>query len=518
MTTGTEPRPRVPFTPSPRAPRRKPERVVATSATSPYAPGLALNVDQAWLLARRACHAGTADQAARIAGAGVTTWIDAQLAPKSISDAAVESFIAKTFPWSLMSVPRIRTATGDKPWEAQSQLIRATVWRQLKTTRPLQEKLVELWHDHLHVALFSDKVHGFVCTYDQMIRANAITSFSRLLHASVTHPAMLRYLDNDTSTKAHPNENLAREVLELHTVGVESYTEDDVIALARLLTGFSVDYDSGLSVYRPENHWIGRVTVMGITVENASAASGPTDLAAVLRQLAVHPATVRRVVTKLAVRFVGDNPPSSLIDRLTSTYLANDTAIAPVMRTLLQSQEFRTSTGRRWARPQELLASMHAAARPTYVAPTRKDLWAPLGTYCWKLEMMGHTPLSHSTPDGPPDAGSAWCHPGALLEQWNAASAAAGHWDDTLKSVPWATRFGITTTTTYHQAVDKIVIGLTGYTPSRADRDALAAFFYDHSLNSGVPATTSKIGPDQLKWILPEVVRMVMASPYMALR
>ncbi len=490
----------------------------AAVATSPLAPGLKLTVDPAWLLARRATHAATSAQVADIRKAGTKHWLETQLAPATIDDRATDAFVAKTFPVTVLDMPGIRRVTGGKPWEAQPSLARATAWRQLTTTRPLWEKVVEMWHDHLHIALGDDEVAGWLCTYDrEVIRAHAMGRFADLLYAATTHPAMLRYLDNTWSTKAQPAENLARELLELHTVGTGAHTERDVKALAKLLTGFSVDTESGRFVYRPEHHATGAVTIVGTRLANATPGAGPAELRTLIEKLAVHPATVRRLVTRMAQRFVSDTPPASLISRLSSVYLANRTAVTPVLRTLFTSREFAESTGRKWARPQEYLAAAYAAGRPRYVAPKTGGVYAPLGTYLWLLETLGHVPMDHPDPDGPKDIAAAWLNPGALLARWNAAEAVAGHWGDTLSLQPWVKVLGLTASMTYGQAATRLFTQLTGYAPMPADRDALAGFLANPN-GTGAPPASARLSSDALTWHVGQAVRLVLASPYMSLR
>ena len=488
-------------------------------ATTPLAPGLKLTVDPAWLLARRATHAATPALVAEIRKAGTKRWVETQLAPAKIDDRATETFVAKTFPVTGLDMPGIRRHTNDKPWEAQPSLARATVWRQLTTKRPLLEKVVEMWHDHLHIALYDDKVAGWLCTYDrEVIRPRALGRFADLLYSATTHPAMLLYLDQAWSTKEQPAENLSRELLELHTVGTGAFTEADVKALAKLLTGFSVDPGTGRFAYRPEAHATGAVTIVGTRLTNASPDAGPAELRKLIEKLAVHPATVRRVVTRIAQRFVSDTPPASLISRLSSTYLASRTSIAPVLRVLFNSREFAASTGQKWARPQEYLASAYAAGSPRYVAPKDTSTWSPLGTYVWLLETLGHVPMEHPDPDGPKDTASAWLNPGALLARWNAADAIAGHWGDTLVLQPWPTVFGITPTMTYEEVATRLFTQLTGYVPADADRDAIAAFLAGPDEPGVAPPAGTPISEAALTWYIPQATRLVLASPYMSLR
>lgn len=507
---------------APPQPHYRGERVATArpkTAKSPLAPGLTLTVDPAWHLARRATHAATAAQAATIRRAGTTKWIDTQLAPARIDDGPTERFVNSTFRVTTLDLPGIRAFTGNKLWESTPSLERATAWRQLTTRRPLLEKLVEMWHDHLHIALRDDNVAGWLCVYDrEVIRPRALGRFADLLYAATTHPAMLRYLDNAGSTAAAPAENLAREFLELHTVGTGVYRERDVKDMAKLLTGFSVDERSGTFVYRPTVHAVGPLSIVGVRLANASPGAGPADLRTLVERLAVHTATVKNVVTRLARRFVADAPPASLISRLTSAYLASGTRIAPVVRTLLLSPEFAGSTGRKWARPQELIAAAFAAGGPRYIKPKDADPWAPMGTYLWLLDTLGHLPMDHPDPSGYPDTAAAWLNPGALLARWNAAEAIAGRWDKTLPTRPWATAIGLTTAQTYAQAATRLVTQLTGYSPAAADRDAIATFLADPSGRRGTPPATARVSADALRWHLDQSVRLVLASPYMSLR
>src|SRR6185437_9958424 len=129
--------------------------------------------------------------------------------------------------------------------------------------------------------------------------------FADLLVAVSTHPAMLRFLDAASATAAHPNENHGRELLELHTVGIDAgYGENDVLSSARILSGLSIDQGTGEFVYRPDRHWTGQVRVLGFSHPNAHAGDGYQVVLSYLGWLARHPATARRVARRLAVRFV----------------------------------------------------------------------------------------------------------------------------------------------------------------------------------------------------------------------
>ena len=124
--------------------------------------------------------------------------------------------------------------------------------------------MTEFWENHLNVPVNGDAQFTYRASYGDHIREHALGRFSDLLVGAITHPAMLIYLDQATSTKRHPNENLGRELLECHTVGRGSYTEDHVKASARILTGYTVDmWETWQALYNPEEHWRGTVKVMG---------------------------------------------------------------------------------------------------------------------------------------------------------------------------------------------------------------------------------------------------------------
>lgn len=153
-----------------------------------------------------------------------------------------------------------------------------------------------------------------------------------MLYTAMKHPAMLVYLDNQLNSKDNPNENLGRELLELHTVGVGNYDETDVRQSALILTGHSYNWEKRAYHYEPGKHYTGPVKVMGFTHPNATAADGPAVLQAYLSYLAHHPGTAHHIAHRLAVRYVSDNPPAALVDRLAQVYLDNGTNLAAVMR------------------------------------------------------------------------------------------------------------------------------------------------------------------------------------------
>ena len=263
--------------------------------------------------------------------------------------------------------------------DARSRLLTAAT-----TTRPFAERLQWFWANHFTVSLAKGSTRGLVGAFERdAIRPNIAGSFEQLLFASTTHPAMLRYLDNVQSAGPNSqivaraakraarmdesprvtglNENLAREVLELHTLGAESarganpaYTQADVTAFAGVLTGWRVGYQDADPAhdFDPVWHQPGSKRLLGKTYPE-----GPHALRLVLHDLALHPATARFVATKLARHFVADDPPATLVDRLAATYLRSAARLAPVYRELIASPEAWNPRPAKLKTPEEFVIS-----------------------------------------------------------------------------------------------------------------------------------------------------------------
>lgn len=266
--------------------------------------------------------------------------------------------------------------------DVRSRLITAA-----STKRPFAERLQLFWCNHFTVSLAKGATRGLVGAFERdAIRPNIAGPFETLLFASTTHPAMLRYLDNVFSAGPHSqivaraarraqgmgesprvtglNENLAREVLELHTLGAESgrglstpgrgYAQADVTEFARVLTGWRVrpqSTDPG-HIFDAAWHEPGRKTVLGKTY-----AEGPDALRQLLHDLACHPATARFLATKLARHFVADEPPAALVERLAAAYLRHDGQLAEVYRELVRSPEAWQAKPAKLKTPEELVLS-----------------------------------------------------------------------------------------------------------------------------------------------------------------
>ncbi|MBM1220034.1 DUF1800 domain-containing protein [Ponticoccus sp. SC2-23] len=226
---------------------------------------------------------------------------------------------------------------------ARLATFRAHLARGIETTDGFRERLTQFWGDHFTIRARNGLMRHYVTPYvEETIRPHVAGRFADMLRAAVTHPMMLIYLDQVRSVGPNSpvardgrglNENLAREVLELHTLGVDGpYGQADVRQLAELFTGLSWGADRGFW-FRPRFAEPGAETVLGVTYGSEASLE---PIHAVLDDLAAHPSTARHLATKLAVHFVADAPPPGLIDVMTAAYLASDGALLPVYEAMLR--------------------------------------------------------------------------------------------------------------------------------------------------------------------------------------
>ncbi|MEP9365169.1 DUF1800 domain-containing protein [Nocardioides sp. CN2-186] len=367
----------------------------------------------------------------RRAGGG-RAWFEAQLDPSSVPDAAADDLVAwwpslQRGPWDLWK-RQIHEVEGI--WEVMEAYQRWVLMRRLRSRRQVLEVMTELWENHFNVPVNGDAQGTWRKRYGDQIRSHALGRFEDLLQATTTHPALLISLDNVSSTAEHPNENLGRELLELHTVGRGHYTEDDVKGSARILTGWTVDmWDTFAARYDKYEHYRGPVTVMDFHAANRSA-EGQQVARDYLTYLAHHPATARRVATKLAVKFVSDTPSDALLSDLAEVYLTHDTQIRPVLRALVRSAEFRTSVGGKVRDPgEDLIASYRAFG----LSPTKPPVGEAGGAYAatvmvWQASSLGTAPFAWPRPDGQPITNEAWATPSRVLASMSLHTDISGGW------------------------------------------------------------------------------------------
>ena len=359
---------------------------------------------------------------------GAAGWFEWQLSPSRIQDPTTAELDAW---WPGLAHEGAaawnRQVTGVEPgWVLMHHYQRWLLLRRMRTQRQVHEVMTEFWEHHLHVPAIGDDQFVYRKRYGDTIRTHALGRFDEMLQATTLQPAMLLFLDQAVSTKRAPNENLGRELLELHTVGRANHDEDDVKNAARVLTGWMVDRKTWRPYYDPAQHSTGPVSVLGFDDANA-AEDGRAVTLAMLRYLAHHPATAARIARKLAVKFVSDDPPQALVDRLAATYLEHDTAIKPVLRALVSSAEFRASAGRKVRDPGEDVVATYRVLGATMSAPTSDRSAAHV--VLWQMGRLGTLPMSWPRPDGQPLASGAWSSPSRMLASMQLhLSVGSGWW------------------------------------------------------------------------------------------
>jgi uncharacterized protein (DUF1800 family) len=284
---------------------------------------------------------------------------------------------------------------------------------------PFRERLVQFWSNHFTVSVQRPVVAEAAIGFEnEAIRPNILGNFRDLLKAVAAHPAMLLYLDNANSVgpnskaglknKRGLNENLAREMMELHTVGVDGgYTQTDVTELAKILTGWSiaVEHEEGPGQfrYRPLTHEPGNKTVMGKTYPE----TGADEAIAVMNDLAARPATARHIATKLARHFVADDPPKTAVDALARTYMETDGDLHAVSMTLIGLPQIWADPLPKVKTPNDLVLS---ACRSFGIADIHAGEMLLMG-----LKQMDQVPFDAPSPAGWPDTADGWISPEAMM-------------------------------------------------------------------------------------------------------
>lgn len=296
----------------------------------------------------------------------------------------------------------------------------------IATPTPVAERWTLFWSNHFCVAATKGTTLGLVAPHErEAIRPHAFGRFRDLLRAATLHPAMLLYLDNAQSIGPNSragqrrerglNENLARELLELHTLGVDGgYTQADVTSLAKLLTGWTVSREGPLAVeFRRVIHEPGDKHVLGHRYREGTQA-----VEALFDDLARHPSTARHLATKLARHFVSDDPPPALVEAVAARFRATDGDLLATAQALFSHElAWRSDTPPKLKRPEELLLSAHRLLKLPIVQPARVQA---------VLVEMGQPVGRAPSPQGWPDRGEDWLAPDALWKRVQWASSFAG--------------------------------------------------------------------------------------------
>ncbi len=342
---------------------------------------------------------------------------------------------------------------GDGPRQVIMELGREQFWRAAYSKRQLQEVMVHFWMNHFNIYAEKGVDKWLLTSFEQdTIRPNALGNFSQLLSATAQSPAMLFYLDNWLSVgpnadsnagfamrrtpfgfapapvAAKPNaerrglnENYGRELMELHTLGVDGgYTQHDVREVARCFTGWTIDHpqQGGGFVFRPRMHDFGEKVVLGHRI--GGQGGGINDGIEVLQILAAHPSTAHFISLKLCRYFISEDPPASVVNRTARTFTESQGDIPSILKTILTSHEFNSSTVFRAKvkSPFELVASSFRAL------DADSDAGAPL---MGMIMRMGQPLFQYQAPTGYPDRASSWINSGTLLGRMNFSMALAAN-------------------------------------------------------------------------------------------
>jgi uncharacterized protein (DUF1800 family) len=368
---------------------------------------------------------------ARARQLGYEGFVEEQLHPERIDDSEVEAAVRERFPTLAMAQLELeRFHRGP----VAAELKAATVYRAVYSRRQLFEMMVDFWSNHFNVHHNDGPVSYFKTIEDrELIRPHALGRFRDLLHGSAKSPAMITYLDNFFNLKESPNENYARELMELHTLGVDGgFTQEDVEEVARAFTGWSLERlqpggRHNTFAFQPGQHDGGARSVLGAAIP---AGIGVGQGERVLDLLAEHPSCARFLAFKLCRRFVADEPPPALVEKVATRFTASGGDIRETMRALLLADEFRAAADRKLKRPLELLVSaLRALGARISAFSTVFDGSGPNGMpeLLAALHRMGQLPFDWAPPNGYPDVAAAWGNTTGLLDRWNLALALGGN-------------------------------------------------------------------------------------------
>lgn len=352
----------------------------------------------------------------RVRAMGADSFIEEQLAPQRLSDRGAD--------WKVASISSLAEPAAELyDYDAGALLFDMTrhkLLRAVHSRRQLHEVMVDFWTDHFNIVSQKGDCRWLKAADDRdVIRTHALGRFRDLVRASAVSPAMLISLDGHDNKVEHdgdrPNENYARELLELHTLGVRGgYTQRDVMEVARCLSGWTYEnrpfkFRAAHVDFEPSRHDQGVKEVLGHAVP---AGGGAGDLERVLDILCFHRATANHLAEKLCRRFIADPAPPEAARRVAGAFLAQGGDIVATLRALFGTAEFQERRGNLFKRPMHYVVS---ALRATGAAT---DCGPPV---IEALERMGHAPFQYPSPDGYPLEAAPWL--GTLLWRWNFALA-----------------------------------------------------------------------------------------------
>jgi hypothetical protein len=342
---------------------------------------------------------------------GYEGYLEYHLNPAAIADPDVDSRLVN-YPVLTQNYAQLRT-TGIT--QTRLQLMEARLMRALLSKRQLFERIVDFWTNHFAIFIFENDDSGYFKVADDanVVRAHALGTFPNMLIASAHSPAMLYYLDNTASTALAPNENYAREVMELHTLGVTGpYTQNDVVELSKIMSGWAVDRRQaeptyGQFRYISSNHNNQPKLFLGVLFPgNQGQAEG--DQALVM--LHQHPSTAQYIASKLCLEFLGENTPAEVVNDVAATYTATGGDIKAMVRRVLRPERLA-------AAPLKLKRPMHLLISGLRTLPLTVNNLTGVRN---QLQPVQNQPFAWGAPDGYPDKAAYWS--GNVLPRLNFGS------------------------------------------------------------------------------------------------
>ncbi len=430
-------------------------------------------------------------------------------------------------------------SNDDTYWDWYSkpayELSDATMLRAVHSKKQLVELLADFWHNHFNVYFWQDDGVPLLVSYNRdVLRKHMLGNFRQMLEAVAKHPSMLYYLNQNNSSDAGPNENFARELFELHTLGAENYlgvrdpnsvekdangiaigyVDNDVYQAARCLTGWRIDDDLGdwedgvekTGNFLYHKPWHDRFNKLVLGKYIPADQEDLKDGYDVLDLLASHPGTARFISRKLCRRFISDIPPESVVQAAANTFLQFKDApdqLKRVMETILLSAEFKASWGGKVKRPFEAAMSMMRALN--------SDFTRIPGGVNWMMGLMGQALFERRPPDGYPDTRDAWANSMSLLYRWNLAVGFTENWMDD-ENTGYKIRSDVFAQT---PAEIRSASSLADYWIQRILNQTLP----EESRNAVVAVMAQEYGwdetlpEDHVGYVLPAMVEVILMSP-----
>jgi len=454
------------------------------------------------------------DELTLIQSMGINAYLEQQLDYQNINDGNLENTIQTLFPLPYQTPVQLLAGFPDNSQSIYTDMIAASHYRQIFSKRQLYEVMVEFWSEHFNIQLTNGLGPVLKPTDDlQVIRTHALGNFRNLLHASASSPAMLFYLDNFFNQAAAPNENYARELMELHTLGVNGgYTETDIKEVARCFTGWSIRFPNdqignpGDFVFHPSIHDNNAKTVLQ---NNIPANGGQSDGTQVLDILASHPSTAQHIARKLCIRFISDQPEQATINSVAAAFTSSNGEITDTLRALFASYEFQNITDQKFCRPSEYLAGMVRSLAPDTAYPTDNG-----ALFTAALSILGQLPFNWPTPDGHPDSQTYWNSTSGWLNRWRMSFISYATLVPSINVFQIDYNAMLNGADTITTIVDALTSSILMRPVSTADRDHLLNWLMaetGQADNVSLPQTTI----DQLA---PGIAAVLVSSAYFQLR